>query len=612
MRGYDAELQRRRSRGAVVVLAALFGILLVGFFRAQVVRSGAYRLRSESNRLRALAVPAPRGAILDREGRIIADNVPGYGISLLPAPVDSLRATLYRLSPYLGLTGARIEAILARARRYPYQPVLVDGDASFDEVSAVEERRADFPGILIEMRPKRRYVDGAVTAHVTGYVSEVSEAELARPEFAGYVPGQIVGKEGIERAYEPLLQGRQGVRYVEVDALGRIVGAFRPRPEVPAVPGRTVRLNLDLELQEWIARIFPDSLPGAVVALAVEDGGVLALYSSPSFDPNAFVGGIDASLWRALNNDPARPLLNRATAGVYPPGSTFKLATAAIALEGGLIRPDETMPIPCRGGMWFGNRYFRCWERRGHGYLTLADAIRHSCDVYFYQVGLRIGLAALLAEGNRLGFSAPTGIDLPGEASGIFPRDVGFWKRRFGYEGTPAEVLSMAIGQGPNAQTPLKMAQFFLAIARDGTAPAPRLVASDSAGPELRLHISPENLQWLREGMRRVVAPGGTAYLSSLEHWDFMGKTGTSQNAQDPERDHAWFVGIGGRRGGEPEIVVAAIVEFGVSGSRTAAPLVAKTVDFYLRRRHGIPGDTIQTLGEHLRAGRPAPWAAWR
>lgn len=612
MRSYDAELRRRRARGAAVVLAALLGILLVGFFRAQVLRSGAYRLRSESNRLRALAVPAPRGAILDREGRIIADNVPGYAISLLPAPVDSLRATLYRLSPYLGLTGARIEAILARARRYPYQPVLVDGDASFDEVSAVEERRADFPGILIEMRPKRRYVHGAVTAHVTGYVSEVSEAELARPEFAGYVPGQSVGKDGIERAYEVLLQGRQGVRYVEVDALGRIVGEFRPRPEVPAVPGRTLRVNLDLELQEWIDRIFPDSMRGAVVALAVEDGGVLALYSSPSFDPNAFVGGIDASLWRALSNDPARPLLNRATNGVYPPGSIFKLATAAMALEGGLIRPDETMPIPCRGGMWLGNRYFRCWEGRGHGYLTLADAIRHSCDVYFYQVGLRIGLAALLAEGNRLGFSAPAGIDLPGEASGIFPRDVGFWKRRFGYEATPAEVLSMAIGQGPNAQTPLKMAQFFLAIARDGTAPAPRLVASDSAGPELRLHISPENLEWLREGMRRVVAPGGTAYLSSLEHWDFMGKTGTSQNAQDPERDHAWFVGIAGRRGGEPEIVVAAIVEFGVSGSRTAAPLVAKTADFYLRRKYGIPVDTIQTLGEHLRAGRPAPWAAWR
>ncbi|MBI4539863.1 MAG: penicillin-binding protein 2 [Gemmatimonadetes bacterium] len=611
MKAYDAELRRDRARGALAVTGVVLGVLILGFFRVQVLRSSAYVLESESNRLRALAVPAPRGAVFDRSGRIIADNVPGYAISLLPAPADSLRATLERLAPHLSLTRGRIEAIRANARRYPHQPVLVDGDASFDEVSAVEERRAEFPGILMEMRPKRRYVAGPVTAHVTGYVSEVSDAELARSEFQGYSPGQIVGKDAVERQYESRLQGRPGVRYVEVDVLGRIVGAFRPRPDVPAVPGGDLHLNLDLELHEWIDRIFPDSMRGAVVALNVEDGGVLALYSSPSFDPNAFVGGIDPDRWGALNTDPARPLLNRAANGVYPPGSTWKLATAGIALARGVVRPDETMAIPCRGGIQFGNRYFRCWRPEGHGYLSLVDAIRHSCDVYFYQLGLKIGLEALLEDGNRLGFGRRTGIDLPSEASGIFPPDVGYWLRRFGYRSTPAEVLSMAIGQGPNAQTPLKMAEFFLALARDGSAPAPRLVASDSVLRDFRLELTPDQLTLLREGIRRVVAPGGTAYLSSLEHWDLMGKTGTSQNAQDPERDHAWFVGIAGPRGGSPEIVVSAIVEFGESGSGTAAPLVAKTADFYLRRKHGIPVDTIQTLGEHLRAGRRAPWAAW-
>lgn len=612
MRTYDVDLRRERSRGALVGMGVVIGVLLFAFFRAQVLRSSDYVLRSESNRLRALTVPAPRGALFDRDGRLVADNVPGYAISLLPAPPDSLRATLERLAVHLSLSASRIETILASARRYPHQPVLVDGDASFDEVSALEERRSEFPGIFIEMRPKRRYVAGPVTAHVSGYVSEVSEGELGRREFEGYVAGQIVGKDGVERQYEAWLQGRPGVRYVEVDALGRIVGAFRPRPDIAAVPGRNLRLNLDLELQEWVDRIFPEGMRGAVVVLNVEDGGVLALYSSPSFDPNAFVGGIDAELWGALTRDPARPLLNRATNGVYPPGSTWKLATAAIALERGVIRPDETMAIPCRGGMQFGNRYFRCWRPEGHGYLTLVDAIRHSCDVYFYQVGLRIGLEALIEEGNQLGFNRPTGIDLPGEAQGMFPRDAGYWERRFGYRATPAEALSMAIGQGPNAQTPLKMAQFFLALARDGTAPRPRLVASDSPPAELRLELSPENLAWLREGMRRVVAPGGTAYLASLEHWDLLGKTGSAQNTQDLTRDHAWFVGIAGPRGGDPEVVVAAIVEFGESGSRTAAPVVAKTADFYLRRKYGIPVDTVQTLGDHLRAGRPAPWAVWR
>ncbi|MBI4520188.1 MAG: penicillin-binding protein 2 [Gemmatimonadetes bacterium] len=612
MRTYDAEARRLRARGALVATVVLLGVLVLGFFRVQVLRSSSYRLRSDSNRLRALPIPAPRGALFDRHGRLIAENVPGYAISLLPAPVDSLRATLQALAPPLALTAARIDVILAGARRYPHQPVLVEGDASFEQVSAVEERRVEFPGVLIEMGPKRRYVAGPTTAHVTGYVSEVSDQELARPEFEGYSPGQIVGKEGIERQYESLLQGRPGVRYVEVDALGRIVGAFQGRPELSAVPGQPLRLSLDLELQQWIDRIFPDTMRGAVVALNAEDGGVLALYSRPSFDPNDFVGGIDADLWTGLNADPARPLLNRALNGVYPPGSTFKIATAGIALARGVVAPDEYMSIPCRGGMQFGNRYFRCWRPGGHGYLTLADAIRDSCDVYFYQLGLRIGLEPLVEAGNRLGFRGRCGIDLPGESAGLYPEDLGYWKRRFGYDGTPAEALSMAIGQGPNAQTPLKMAQFFLAVARDGTAPPPRVVVTDSVEPGFTLDISPENLEWLREGMRRVLRPGGTAYLSSLEHWDLMGKTGTSQNSQDPERDHAWFVGLAGPRGGDPEIVVAVIVEFGLSGSGVAAPIVAKTADFYLRRKHGIPVDTMQTLGEHLRAGRPARWAVWR
>jgi penicillin-binding protein 2 len=439
------------------------------------------------------------------------------------------------------------------------------------------------------MRPRRRYLAGAASAHIVGYLGEINARELEELTGREYEAGMIVGKEGVERYYESRLQGLRGNRVLEVDARGRIVGSFTGVPGAgrPAEPGQDLRLNIDLELQKWVHGIFPESMRGAVVALNVEDGGVLALYSSPTFDPNRFIGGIGQAQWAALNQDPNRPLFNRAVQGLYAPGSTWKLATAAIALDLGLVTPEEVMPLPCEGGLQYGNRFFRCWRPEGHGAVNLLDGIRHSCDTYFYQLGLRIGLERLLSEATRIGFNERCGIDLPAEAYGIFPDSISYWQDQFGYRAREGEVLNLAIGQGPNSQTPLKMAQFYVAVARDGTAPAPRLARSgihDEGGWSLEL--SPEALETMREGLRRVVQPGGTAYLASLEHWDLMGKTGRP-----------------------PEVVVVVIVEFGVSGSAVAAPLVAKTADYYLRRKYGVPLDTIQTLGEHYRAGVPAPWA---
>ena len=598
-----------------MILAGL-GVLVYGFFQTQILRSDTYVLQSEANRLRPLPIPAPRGTIFDRNGRIVAENIPGYALSILPAPRDTIRNTLERLAPILGLTEARIEQLMQKQRSQPGQPLLVASDLTFEQVSALEERHFMFPGVYIDTRPKRHYPAGEAIAHLIGYVAEISEAELARPEFQDYSMGQLIGKAGLERQYERRLGGRPGVRYVEVDALGRIVGEYVPRTKVPAVPGEDLRLYLDLDLQEWIAKIFPDDMRGAMVAIEPGTGHVLAMYSSPGFDPNAFVGGVDPAYWRQLNGDEAAPLLHRAAAGRYPPGSTFKLATAAIALELKLIDPSAVMPIPCRGGMQYGNRYVHCWERKGHGFLNLADAIANSCNVYFYQVGVKIGLDRFLKEASRLGFTRKTGVDLPPEleVSGIFPDEPGFYRRRFGYEPQSTEVLYLAIGQGPNDQTPLKMAHFAAALAGDGKLPPPRIAAVDSAtpGPDegINLNISPENLEHIREGMRRVVAPGGTAFLSSLEHWELLGKTGTSQNPHG--KDHAWFIGIAGPKGGKPEIALSAIVEFGESGSRTAAPLVAKAADYYLRRKYGMPVDSVQTLREHLLVGRPAPWAVWQ
>ena len=601
--------RRKRARGGYVLVLTLMGILGLAFFRAQVLRSQDWELQSDSNRLRPLPLPAARGTIFDRDGRVLADNVPGYSVILLPSSRDTVRGTLARIAPFLDLTEERIQELERRIRVAPGQPLTVKVNADFEEVSAVEERRSWFPGLYLETRPRRRYLSGESVAHVMGYFGEVTSRELEEPFFQDYESGTIVGKDGVERQYEEVLQGGEGTRYVEVDARGRIVGSFRGQRAREPVPGEDLSLNVDQALQEWVHRIFPDTMRGAVVALNVEDGGILALYSAPTFDPNAFVGGIASDRWEALLQNPDQPLLNRATQGLYPPGSTWKLATAAIALDLGVVEPHEIMPEPCTGGMAFGNRYWRCWDPEGHGEVDLLGGIRHSCNVYFYQVGLRIGLERLLQEGTRIGFNQKCGIDLPSEAQGQFPEGPSYWERTRGYRPTEGEVLNLAIGQGPNSQTPLKMAQFYLAIARDGSAPPPRLLRTEGE-PEggWSLDLSPESLAIIREGLRGVTEPGGTAYLSSLEHWAIMGKTGTVQNPPNP--DHAWFAAIAGPRQGPPEVVVVVIVEFGESGSGVAAPLAAKTADYYLRRKHGIPTDTIQTLGEHYRVGRPAPWAA--
>jgi penicillin-binding protein 2 len=591
----------------------LVALLVGAFFRVQVLGSSMWALRAASNRLRQLPVPAPRGTIYDRNEEILADNAPGYAITLLPGPADSIRATLGRMARYMDLSPERIDGLLEDLRRYGRE-LVVDADADFAVVSALEERRSEFPDVFVEMRPRRRYLAGPAAAHVLGYVGEITANELASEAFpeGRYEQGMTVGKTGLEREYEGRLQGGQGLRYVEVDARGRIVGDFSGFTARPARPGEELRLNIDLELQRWIHRTFPASMRGAVVALDPTDGGVLALYSAPTFDPNEFVGGIDAEAWNRLSTDEGKPLFNRAVLGLYAPASTWKVAAAGIALDLGVVRPDEVMPVPCEGSWYWGGRSWRCHDREGHGYNTLAEGIGNSCDVYFYQLGLRISLDRMLERATDIGFSRRCGIDLPQENQGVFPAEREYWDRVWGYSPREGEVLNLAIGQGPNSQTPLKMAQFYVAIARDGSAPAPALAKGLELGEGWSLNLAPEHLESLREGLRRVTAPGGTAHFGgTLEHWEVLGKTGTGQNPlslRGLAEDDAWFAAMVGPFGGPPEIVVVAIVEFGESGSRVAAPLVSKAADFYLRKKHGIPIDTIQTLGEHLMT---RGWPAW-
>jgi penicillin-binding protein 2 len=576
-----------RSRAGLArwLLAIVLLLLTAQFFRIQILKYTTYALRSDENRIRELPIPAARGTVYDRDGNVVAENVPGYAIVVLPSSTDSLRVVLRELAAILGHSTETNDRLIASYRQHPNRPVVVDTDASFAEVSAIEERRAHLPGgIVIEAAPKRYYTTGPLLAHIVGYVGEISDAWLKLPEFQDYEPGWLVGQTGIERVYEGVLSGTPGIRYVEVNALGRIVGEFRGREALPAIPGRDLYLNIDLDLQQRVAELFPDTMAGAVVALEPASGAVLAMYSAPNFDPNLLVGKVDPDEWMALNSDPGRPLFNRAVSAAYAPGSTFKLAVAGLAMKLGDATMETEMRIPCRGALRYGNRVFHDWTPAGHGTLDLMGAIRESCDVYFYQLGLKVGVDRLLAGVPEFGFGRPSGIDLPSEVAGIFPPDTAWYTRRYGRRGwTNSVALNLAIGQGENSQSPLKMAQFFAALATDGTLRTPRVARiGPVAEPPGRLPLDDEQLAGLRAALVAVVnEAGGTARGSRLRDWTLAGKTGTAQNPHG--EDHAWFVGYAPAE--DPAIVAAVIVEGGGHGSSTAAPIVSRLVQFYLEKR---------------------------
>ena len=583
----------RRARAAAALLIVVILILAAAFFRLQVLGGGSYELQSRNNRLRPIPIPAARGAIYDRHGELLAESIPGYSLSLLSSPPDSARATLERLSPYLGLDSIGIDKILERRRRNPQLPVLVRDDLSFDQVAAVEERRPEFRLVVIETHPRRRYPAGPVVAHVIGYVGEISEAELDSDEFVEYEAARIVGKEGIERSYESVLAGAAGTRYVEVNARGSIVRDFPSELERSAQPGTDLTLTLDLALQQFADSIFPQGDRGAVVALDPRNGEVLVLSSQPSFDPNLFVGGISELDWASIRDDPGQPILKRAAAALYPPGSTWKLVLATLAMRGGSVDIDTYMPTSCRGALQYGNRAFRCWRPEGHGPLDLSGAIKESCNVFFYQVGLRVGLDPILEGVNGLGFNQATGLDIPGEISGRFPPSRDWYDQRFGRRGwTESVILNLSIGQGETEQSLLRMAQFYSALATGQSPVVPHLLRSEvleRVRENWTLDLPEARRQGLVGALTRVVnEPGGTAYWHRPREWTLAGKTGTAQNPHG--EPHSWFVGFAPVE--DPRIVIAAIVENGHPDDRTsrAVPLASEIVSRYLRSE-GVPPD---------------------
>ena len=584
---------QRRARLAAALLFLAFVFLVGSFFRTQVLQHAQYVLQSEENRLREVPLPAPRGVIYDRRGQIIAENLPGYSVSLLAPGVDSLRAALRRLAGTITMSPEQINQAVRRFRRAPNRPAVIFPDASFDVVSVLEEHRVEFPGLIIQSAPKRYYPDGPAMAAFIGYTGEVNEAELSSANFRGYKAGQQVGKDGLERQYEHLLRGREGTRFVEVDARGRVVREAGARQDLLPEAAPPLYTNIDLDLQKFVVELFGDSLIGGIVALEPKTGAVLALHSAPTFDPNRFIGGIPADYLRALNEDGRRPLYNKAIKGAYAPGSIWKLATAVTAMQAGIVSLDDQMPVACTGGYQYGNRRFKCWEKKGHGHLNLAQAIESSCDVYFYQLGLKIGLSRLVAGGVELGARERTGIDLPWETRPSFPSApaTDYYNRRFvSRGGSKAVSLNLAIGQGENAQTVVNMARFYTALATDGYAAQPRILRGESQRVQM-FQLDDEQLAGVKKALAGVVQRG-TAAASQIRGVMLAGKTGTAQNAHDPTRDHAWFVGFAPAN--DAKIVVAVVLEFGGHGTR-AARHASKINEHYL----GVPTpQVINTEGE--------------
>jgi len=591
------------AEGVVILMVTL---LLVGFWRLQVVHAAHYLELAENNRRRNLVVRAPRGLITDRNGSLLAANRPAFNVAIVREEIDDRQATLEWLADVLGETAENLEARLSGQTGIPvFQPVVIAGDIDPRLVSAIEARSLEYPGVIIQPEHKRQYPRGVVAAHLLGRVGEINRAQLDAWEPGRYRPGDIVGQRGIESVHNDSLAGRAGNEQVVVNNRGRTVRVVN---QVPPQPGNALTLTLDLPLQQH-AEALLEGKKGAIVVLDVNTGGVLALAAAPTYDPNMFARRFLPREWNALTNDPAQPLQNRALHSSYPPGSTFKLLVAVAGLEHGLITPETT--VFCTGGGTYFGRRFECNVPGGHGTVNLESAIGRSCNVYFYELGQQLGRERIVEVAQRYGFGARTGIDLLGETRGVLPTDE--WvASRSDPNWYGGETIGLAIGQGPIDITPLQLAHMAATLAT-GVKITPHLVKAeeDPAGRPLPVpaaerkdvHLDPLHRQAILRGMSASVNQNGSSRRAMNPDIEFGGKTGTAQvvsldlagpEEERPEalRNHAWFVGIAPID--NPEIAIAVFIEHGGGGGVAAAPLAGELLTAYFSAKQAAQQDAQQ------------------
>lgn len=573
------------------ILGGLQGLLVAGLasrlYYLQVIENSRYKMLADENRISVRLIPPPRGRIIDRFGRVIASNRADYRAFLVPEQTNDLDHTLDALGEILRLTADdRARILEAVQRQRSFLPVTVAGNLSWEDFARLNMASPDLPGVQPDVGTTRYYPYGPLLSHVLGYVGSPNEQEAGRDPLL-LMPGMRIGKSGIERTFEKELRGLAGNMKVEINAYGRVI---RELEREEATPGRDLQLTLDLNLQKFAAERLSAEESASAVLMDIHNGDILALASMPSFDPNAFNVGIRASAWQELLNNERKPLVNKAVAGQYPPGSTFKMVVALAALEAGVIEPDHE--VFCNGRRQLGNHMFHCWRRQGHGHVDLIGSLKHSCDIFYYDIADRVGIDKIAEMAQRLGLGQSFDISIPHVAAGLIPtRD---WKLRA--TGSPwqrGETYVAGIGQGFTLSTPLQLAVMTARLANGGKAVMPRLVrplVELAAAEPAPLGLPPEALQMVLRGMIEVTSVGGTAYAARITEpgYSMAGKTGTSQvrritreeraagirrNEDKPwnERDHALFVGFGPIEA--PRYACAVVVEHGGGGSSIAAPI---------------------------------------
>jgi penicillin-binding protein 2 len=589
-----------RIAALTALMFVIFGLVSVRLYYLQVLHHQDNMELADRNRIRIRRVPAPRGLVFDRNHRPLVDTRPSFDAQIVPEDSDNLSLTIERLERYTG--GDHMADKISDAEeegRPPYEPVTVAERLGWQQVVALEAHQLDLPGVSLEITPARHYLYGQLAAHLLGYVGEVNKNDLIQK--TDYHMGDEIGKFGLERVWESFLRGDAGGQEIEVDAVGR---RLRVLKEIADKPGESIVMTIDLNLQQAAEQAMAGK-NGAFVALDPRNGDVLAMVSHPAFDPDIFGGGVKASAWRELTTDPNHPLQNRVTQGIYPPGSTFKIVDTIAGLEEGTLNPETT--YNCPGGLWFGGREYHCWRHSGHGTIELHDAIVRSCDVYFYQVGQKLGVDRIAKWSNQLGLGLKSGIDLDRENPGTIPSSA--WKqKRYHERWYPAETLSVAIGQGYVATTPLQMAQVAAQVANGGIRYKPQFVKyvegldgniAKSYPPiiENRIKIDPDALEVVKDAMADVVnGAGGTAHKAHLDDVVVCGKTGTAQvvggnapvgeseeddKTPDQFKDHAWFIAFAPKD--HPTIAAACIIEHGGHGGSASAPVIHDVFQRYFQ-----------------------------
>ncbi len=589
----EMKVNYARIKAAGFVVFLCFVTLIARLWYLQVLEWQNLRSRSETNRFRQVRLVPPRGKILDRNGRVLAGMRPTFNLCLIRGEAKDLESLFKKLSQLLDIPETSLKIRFIKGKSLPkYMPVVLKRDINWEQLSKVEVRLHKLPGVYIEAAPGRKYPEGKLAAHLIGHLGQITEQDLVKDRYPGAVAGDLVGKYGVEAKYDKILRGVYGSRKIEVDAIG---GLNRVVDQKPPKPGADIYLSIDMDIQRAAEEALEGKV-GAAVAIDPRTGQLLALVSSPAFEPEAFVRGLEPDEWKALQDPVLRPLFNRAVQGRYAPGSTFKIVTAMAALGEHVIGAHTT--FKCTSTFKLGRRVFRCWDWRGHGTTDLYKALVESCDVYFYNVGLKLGIRKLADYSFKCGLGKKTGVDLAHESAGLIPTPE--WKvKRFHQKWQGGETLTIAIGQGYTLVTPIQMARLISSVANGGTIYRPQFIDQivDCSGrvsksfqkeAQGRLPATSYQLALIKKALLGVVqdkkGTGGRCRIKGLE---VAGKTGTAQVIKQAKRrmdekmawkyrDHAWFIAYAPAK--NPQIAVAVLVEHGGHGGSAAAPIARQII----------------------------------